>query len=148
MIEYRKAQPNEVELIMPLVVNTFNGEQGIPEEMNYLSDGKNPHWFCATEGDKLIGTIAFFQESDGWHAGRFAIEPDYRGKHIGTKLLTFAYQEMFDSGVEVIVMDGRPATVHILTKLGAEVTGQEYRFYNSTCTPLKITRKAFLGAGI
>ena len=42
MINYRKANQNELETIMSLVVRTFTGEQGIPEELNYLPQEKVP----------------------------------------------------------------------------------------------------------
>ena len=143
MILYRRAAPDEIETIMSLVVRTFAGEQGIPEEMNYLPADKDPRWYCAAEDGRIIGTVAFFRERDEWHAGRFALEPLYRGKHIGTGLVSYAFRDVFDSGIREVVMEGRPATVHILTKLGAEITGEEFPFYSSTCTPMIITCEKF-----
>jgi len=143
MIQYRKSLPHEIDSIMDLVVRTFTGEQGIPKDLNYLPSDKNPRWYCAVDNGKVIGSIAFFQESDGWHAGRFAIEPSYRGHHIGTELLIYAFRDMLSSVADEIIMEGRPATVHILTGLGAEVTGKPFPFYKSTCTPLRITKEAF-----
>ena len=143
MIIFRKADQNETDPILELVVRTFTGEQGIPESLNYLPLEKNPQWYCAEDNGGIIGTIAFFLESDGWHAGRFAIEPSYRGQHIGTELLTYAFRDMFAADIDEIVMEGRPVTVHILTGLGAEIIGKEFPFYNSTCTPLRITKLAF-----
>ena len=144
MIEYRKAYQGELDSIMSLVVCTFTGEQGIPEQLNYLPPDKNPQWYCAANNGTIIGTIAFFQEEDGWHAGRFAIEPSSRGRHIGTELLTCALRDMFSSGTNSITIEGRPATVHMLTGLGAEITGDAFPFYNSTCTPMILTKTAFL----
>lgn len=143
MILYRKAAPDEIETIMSLVVRTFTGEQGIPEEMNYLPADKEPRWYCAADDGRIIGTVAFFREKNGWHAGRFALEPIYRGRHIGTGLISHAFRDLFDSGIREVIMEGRPATVHILTKLGAEITGQEFPFYSSTCTPMIITCEKF-----
>ena len=143
MILYRRADPHEIETIMSLVVRTFTGEQGIPEEMNYLPAEKEPRWYCAAEDGRIIGTVAFFREENGWHAGRFALEPIYRGRHIGTGLITHAFRDLFDSGIREVIMEGRPATVHILTKLGAEITGEGFPFYSSTCTPMIITCETF-----
>jgi N-acetylglutamate synthase-like GNAT family acetyltransferase len=143
MILYRRAAPDEIETIMSLVVRTFAGEQGIPEEMNYLPAKKEPRWYCAAEDGRIIGTVAFFREQGEWHAGRFALEPLYRGQHIGTGLVSYAFRDVFESGIREVVMEGRPATVHILTKLGAEITGEEFPFYSSTCTPMIITCEKF-----
>ncbi len=145
MILYRRACENDLESIMKLLKRTFSLEQGIPEEMNALPQDKKPQWFCAAENETVIGTIAFFQETDGWHAGRFAVEPSYRGRHIGTELLIFALREMFMSGADEIKMDGRPATARIMTRLGAEIAGKEYMFYNSTCIPLRLAKDDFVG---
>ena len=143
MITYRTAKPHELETILSLVVRTFTGEQGIPAHMNPLPEEKEPRWYCAAEDEQIIGTVAFFREQDEWHAGRFALEPGYRGRHIGTDLVLYAFRDMFDSGIREINMEGRPVTVHILTKLGAEITGEEFPFYSSTCTPLKLTCEQF-----
>ena len=143
MIVCRHATDEEMNSIMALVIRTFNGEQDIPEDMNYLPPDKQPQWFCAEEDEKLIGTIAFFKEDDGWHAGRFALEPACRGRHIGTRLASYAFSEMFSSGVGEIVMEARPTTVHILTKLGAQAIGEPFPFYSSTCTPMRMKREDF-----
>ena len=42
-----------------------------------------------------------------------------------------------------IIMEGRPATVHILTKLAAQVTGETFPFYKLTCTPMRMKREDF-----
>ena len=146
MILCRRANPDELDAIMDLEIRTFTGEQEIPSEMNYLPDSSTPQWFCAEEDGALVGAVAFFREDDAWHAGRFAIEPACRGRHIGTQLITYAFGEVFSDGIEEIIMDGRPATVHILLKLGAEITGEPYPFYASTCTPLRLEKSAFLKA--
>ena len=139
----RNASVEDMGSIMDLVIRTFAGEQDIPADMNYLPLDKQPHWFCAEDAGKLIGTIAFFKEDDSWHAGRFALEPSYRGQHIGTRLVSYSFSEMFNKGIEEIIMEGRPTTVHILTKLGAQVTGQPFPFYRSTCTPMRMMREDF-----
>ena len=132
-----------MDIIMDLVIRTFTGEQDIPLEMNYIPAEKNPQWFCAEEKGKLIGAVAFFRETEMWHAGRFAIESEYRGTHIGTQLISFAFMEMFGTGMEETTMEARPATVHSLTKLGAQVTGEPFPFFKQTCTPIKMTRERF-----
>lgn len=143
MILYRKARDGELEIIMDLAIRTFTGEQNIPVEMNYLPSEKEPHWFCAEENNTIIGIVAFFKEKDGWHAGRFALESDARGRHVGTRLISFALNEMFRAGTEEVLMEGRPATVHILTKLGAQITGDAFPFFLSTCTPMRLRREDF-----
>ena len=143
MLVCRRAYDEEINSIMELVIRTFTGEQDIPQELNYLPAEKQPHWFCAEENGKLVGTIAFFRESDGWHAGRIAIEPRCRGQHIGTRLISYALSEMFGTGAEEIRLEARPITVHILTGLGAQITGEPFPFYRSTCTPIRIKREDF-----
>ena len=143
MIRYRAAKQDEIETIMALVIRTFSGEQGIPAELNPIPAEKEPRWYCAEENNRIIGTVAFFREADGWHAGRFALEPACRGRHIGTNLVCYAFADMFCSGIGEVYMEARPTTVHILTKMGAEITGEEFPFFLSTCTPLRITEKAF-----
>ena len=145
MITFRRARPEEMDIIMDLVVRIFTGEQEIPLELNYIPEEKEPRWFCAEEDGRVIGTIAFFREEDGWHAGRFALKPEYRGRHIGTQLISYAFGDIFDSDIRQINMEGRPTTVHILTKLGAVITGETFPFFSSTCTPLRMKKEDFRG---
>lgn len=143
MAVYRRAREEETPQIEDLLIRTFTGEQGIPAELISLSDKDSPQWFCAEEDGKLVGVIAFFRVDGDWHSGRFALEPACRGRHIGSRLLTYAFREMLDSGVEEVLMEVRPVTEHILLKLGAEVTSEPYPFYGSTCTSMRLLKSSF-----
>ena len=91
MILYRRADPHEIETIMSLVVRTFTGEQGIPEEMNYLPPEKEPRWYCAAEDGRIIGcaSLCVSHTPTGTKGGieDVVVGSAFRGRHIGRMLM-------------------------------------------------------------
>lgn len=126
--------------VMQLVIDTFS-KQGIPETQNHIDEVFCPVWYVVVENGEIVGTIASWYENSEYHMGRFAVKESLRGKGIGTSLARYAIHELFSSGADEFVMDGRPATVKIFTKLGAEITGEPFRFYEGWSTPLKLEKK-------
>ena len=111
MLTYREVNRDEIKAVMSLCNRTFTGEQEIPENLNNIPDKKKRCWYCAEENEQIIGIIALFMEDDGWHAGRFALEREYRNKGIGSNLIFYAFREAFHTGIDEIILEGRPATV-------------------------------------
>ena len=140
----RRAEKNDMEKIMLLVCDVFEREQGIPRELCYLPEEHSPIWWCAEEGGAIIGAVASYEEAGQTHFGRFVIEPEYRGRGIGTRLLRFAVEDVFSQGVEQIHTESRTATVRILEKMGGRVVGEAFPFYKGDCTPVRLCREDYV----
>lgn len=141
-VNIRRAEASEMDAIMALVCDTFD-EQGIPRELNHIPEDRSPVWWCAEAGGTVVGTIASYTEDGKTHLGRFAIRPEYRGGGIGTRLLRFAVEDVFAQGAEKIYTESRPATVRILEKMGARVSGETFPFYKGGCTPIDLSREDY-----
>ena len=141
-----RARLSEMDEIMSLVCDTFE-EQGIPGELDYITEEHSPIWWCAEENDAIIGTIASYIEDGKTHLGRFAVKPAYRGRGLGTKLLRFAIEDLFAHDVEKIYTESRPVTVKILEKMGAKISGDTFPFFKGVCTPIDLRWEDYLPCG-
>ena len=142
----RRAGPEDMEEIMPLVCSVFE-EQGIPRELDFIPEDRSPLWWCAEAGKTVIGAIASYKEDGKTHLGRFAIRPGYRGRGIGTRLLRCAVEDVFAHGVQRIYTESRPVTVAILEKMGAKISGETFPFYQGVCTPVDICKEDYIPDG-
>lgn len=142
-MEIRRASAADMPSIFNMVDRVFYGEQRIPRELHPIPDSKAPQWWCAEQGGEIIGMVVMYREEDGWHMGRMAVMEELRGRHLGTRLLRFALEDAFCSGVEEIRFEARDTTVHILKKFGAEITGEPFLFYEGTVTRGILKRKDF-----
>ncbi len=141
-VNIRRAQASEMDAIMSLVCDTFE-EQGIPRELNHIPEERSPVWWCAEADGTVIGTIASYIEDGKTHLGRYTIKPGYRDCGIGTKLLRFAIEDVFAQGAQIIYTESRPATVKILEKMGARISGETFPFFKGVCTPVDLSREDY-----
>lgn len=142
-ITIREANARDMDEIMEILIAVFTGEQKIPAELNPISEEKNPQWWCAVSDAVIVGVVAGWQEDGETHWGRFAIRPEYRGLHIGTKLAKHSLNELFAQGAENICLGARDATVKIICAMGGKVTGEGFPFYEGTVTPMVFSKSAF-----
>ena len=139
----RRAQTADMPEILALVEQVFTGEQGIPAWMHHIPPERTPMWWCAAEEDTVVACAAAYCEDGVWHMGRIAVQPGLRGRGIGTKLLRRALGEIFAGDIDCVHMEARDATVRILTRMGAEVTGEAFGFFGDRCTPICICREVW-----
>lgn len=132
----RKANDTDMKAIMQLVQDVFEGEQGIPRQMHPIPEEKQPQWWCAESDGEIIGSMAAYLEDGNWHLARLAVSPKARGMGIATKLSKRALEALFDRGVTEVHMEARDITVHLMGKLGAEVAGEAFPFFQGNVTPM------------
>lgn len=146
-MQIRRAGEADMSAILALVEQVFTGEQGIPVWMHHIPPERTPLWWCAAEEGKIAACAAAYCEDGVWHMGRIAVRPDKRGRGIGTALLRHALGEVFERGADSVHMEARDATVRILKRMGAEVTGEAFLFFGDRCTPIGIRRDVWYNAG-
>ena len=140
----RKALPSDMEAVLKLAGDIFEGEQKIPRSLNPISPEQNPQWWCAVADGRIAGTAAAFEEGGRWHIGRLAVAKEMRGRHIATELLKTAAAFVFDQGADAIYMEARDITVAIVQKMGGRVTGEPVPFYEGTVTPVVLEKERVL----
>ena len=140
----RRASDADMDAVMEMNAQIFEGEQNIPQEMNFIPADKQPQWWCMEQDGELVGTAAIYREGEQWHMGRITVAPKLRGQHKGTFLLKRVLDDVFAQDVDNIFLEARDATVHILTGFGAEIVGEPFAFYRGNVTPILLTRDKFL----
>ena len=140
----RRAADTDMEAVLELTAQVFEGEQDIPREMNPIPAEKQPQWFCMEQDGVLAGTAAVYREGGRWHMGRITVAPSLRGQHRGTFLMKSVLTEVFAQGVDEIFLEARDATVHILRGFGAQIAGEPFTFYRGRVTPILLKRADFV----
>ncbi|SNT26867.1 Acetyltransferase (GNAT) domain-containing protein [Ekhidna lutea] len=119
----------------------FTKEQHIPKELIPLPFDEQFWWCVRSEG--IVGTVAAWKDGKEWHWGRLAVGSNQRGHGLGKKLAVQSFSDLFQTGVEEIVIDARDITVKLLLSLGAKVTGSTSEFYSIPITPMILTKEGF-----
>ena len=107
----RRATLKDMDSILKLQVRVFEGEQGIPASLVPISEENAPKWWCAYMAENLVGAVAAWDFNTQMHLGRYAIRPDYRGQHIGTRLAQFAIEDMFSQAINLLYIEATDITV-------------------------------------
>nr|WP_321225500.1 GNAT family N-acetyltransferase [uncultured Psychroserpens sp.] len=126
-----------------LLENIFYIEQNIPKELIPLVSD-NQKWWCIKNKDEIVGIVAVWKINNEWHWGRLAIHEKLRGFGLGKKLVTKSLVEIFQMGIEKIIVDARDITVEMVLKMGGKITGKKSNFYGNSITPMEIYKKDFL----
>ena len=143
-VVFKKATDLNMEEIIKLEINVFEGEQEIPAKLIPIPPKNSPQWWCALLDEDVIGAIAAWEQNGQIHLGRFAIAPKYRRLHIGTNLVTYSIEDLFSQGIEQIHIEAREITVKIICAMGAKITGEPMEFYQGTVTPRVLYKKDYL----
>ena len=123
----------------------FTREQGIPADDIDAFLKKEPMcWCAATADEKIIAGVASWNENGQTRCGRFFVVPEERGRHLGTKLARFMFEDLFDMGVETIHMEARDTTVKIVQSMGGRVVGDTFLFFGANETPLVLEKKDYI----
>jgi predicted GNAT family N-acyltransferase len=124
-----------------LMKKVFTLEQDIPAD--YLPVRIQPQisWGILNEKELIALSIAW-KEEDLWHWGRYAVDPDWRGKGLGKELAYQSIKALFDQGISEIHIDARDITLKLLSRFGAKVVGETFDFYGPV-TPMRLHVRDF-----
>ncbi len=142
----RRAKPSEYDALGELAGEIFSTEQGIPKELTPLAKERRPLWWVIEQDGNILGCVAAFEEDGRQHMGRFVILPEYRDRHLGSRLVRFAIDDLFSTGVTETFMEVRETTAHILKKLGAKETGDPFDLFGTPCLPMSLSRDDYCAA--
>jgi len=123
-IKRYKTLPDEAKEIRTKV---FIEEQGFKNEFDDLDSHINH--LVMFDNEKPIGTCRFYFDKDKnlWIFGRLAVIKEYRGKHLGEKLLKSAEEYMLESGGSEIWLHAQTYAENFYSKYGyTTCSGIEY----------------------
>lgn len=102
----------------------FVEEQGFQQEFDE-TDKTCTH--IVLYADKLpVAVCRYFKEGDNYHIGRVAILREYRGKHLGRKIMQIAADEIKNEGGHSIEVSAQVRVSDFYKKLGYNESGDIY----------------------
>lgn len=103
--------------------SVFIQEQGVSPEQEWDSDDASATHFLAFEGDFAIGTARLL--ADGC-IGRVSVLKDWRGLHIGEKLLLAAVEEAERLGLTEQTLTAQVHAAGFYERLGFKIISDEF----------------------
>lgn len=103
--------------------SVFIQEQGVSPEQEWDSDDVTATHFLAFEGDFAVGTARLL--ADGC-IGRVSVLKDWRGLHIGEKLLMAAVAEAERLGLKEQTLTAQVHAAGFYERLGFKVVSDEF----------------------
>ena len=103
--------------------SVFIQEQGVSPEQEWDSDDATATHFLAFEGDFAIGTARLL--ADGC-IGRVSVLKDWRGLHIGEKLLLAAVEEAERLGLTEQTLTAQVHAAGFYERLGFKIISDEF----------------------
>ncbi len=108
-------------------------------EMEMDEDEHGIH-FGAFSDDKLAGVISLFNKDTDFQFRKLAVEPEFQGKGIGSKLLQQVINHAAENGGTRIWCNARSTAFGFYLKAGFRQTG--LIFTNETCIDYEIMEKS------
>ena len=91
------------------------------------------------DGGKCIATCRYYQENETYHIGRVAIIKEYRGKHLGNKIMQIAENEIKNGGGRIIEVSAQVRVSEFYKKLGYSAVGDIY--FDEYCEHIRMVKE-------
>lgn len=104
-------------------------QKSFEEEMN----NKIANYFIARDDDKIIGYAGFWEVCGAGDITNVAVDPDYRRKHIGSRLIEEMIKKAKAMNLELLTLEVRrsnAAAQGLYEKYGFEVLGERKAYYS------------------
>jgi predicted GNAT family N-acyltransferase len=126
-LDVRPAQtPEEIDEALRLRERVFAGEQGVrPEADRDGRDGEATH-VVAVDGGRVVGTCRLVFQGGVARLGRMAVEPELRGRGLGTAILREAEREALAAGSRRISLHAQLRARSLYERDGYVQRGQEF----------------------
>lgn len=118
-------------------IKTIHWQQALPVRHRVLWPDKPP-LFCKVDGDETANHYGAYIDGelvcvasiyiDGHHARlrKFATLPNFQGRGVGTKIISYLLQELKEAGIESFWCDARKSALGFYRRFGMEKQGAEF----------------------
>ncbi len=107
-------------------MKVFVEEQGFAAEIEVDEKDETAFHVVAYAGDKPVGAARFFEEHGGYHVGRVAVLPEYRGKGVGRFIMTEIENFAENSGIGELMLSAQTRAADFYLKCGFSEYGEVY----------------------
>ena len=134
---YSNGCPDEA---MQIRQTVFVDEQKFVDEFDEIDDTATH--FVLFEKDKPIGCARAYRDSEEkstYHIGRMAVLREYRGMHLGEKIMTYAEEYLKDRGAKKIKLSSQMRAKGFYQSLGYTEYGKKY--YDQYCPHIAMKKE-------
>jgi len=136
----------DIVLCKALRTEVFVEEQGFSAEAEFDKwDAVALHALIFEDGVPAA-TGRLYDENGVFHAGRFAVKKELRGRGLGDLVVRFIVNKAFELGAKEVHVGAQEYAVPFYEKIGFCVCGDKYMEEHVPHLPMKILRERFMGA--
>lgn len=122
--EWRKS-PQDFRDALNIRETVFVKEQGFANEFDETD--KTCDHLILYDGEKAVGCARIFPDGEaGWHIGRVAVLPEYRGKGLGARLVCEAEKRVLELGGKMLCLSAQMQAEGFYKKLGYRTVSEPY----------------------
>ncbi|MBE6861455.1 MAG: GNAT family N-acetyltransferase [Ruminococcus sp.] len=107
-------------------MKVFVEEQGFAAEIEVDEKDETAFHVVAYDGDKPVGAARFFEEHGGYHVGRVAVLPEYRGEGVGRFIMAEIETYAANNGVGELMLSAQTRAADFYLKCGFAKYGDVY----------------------
>ena len=122
--------------IIKIRTAVFIDEQGFKDEFDETD--KTCSHIVLYDNEKPIATCRYFKEGENYHIGRVAIIKEYRGKHLGNKIMQITENEIAKDGGKQIEVSAQVRVSDFYKKLGYNQIGEIY--FDEYCEHIRMIK--------
>lgn len=122
--------------IIKIRTEVFIVEQGFKDEFDEID--KTCSHIVLYDNKKPVATCRYFNESETFHIGRVAIIKEYRGKHLGNKIMQIAKNEIKSEGGQIVEVSAQARVSEFYKKLGYNKVGDIY--FDEYCEHIRMVK--------
>ncbi len=110
--------------IIKIRTSVFVDEQGFKDEFDEID--KTCYHIVLYDNQNPVATCRYFKDGENFHIGRVAIIKEYRGQHLGRKIMQTAEKEIKALNAKQIELSAQVRVKEFYKKLGYTEVGKVY----------------------
>lgn len=123
--------------IIKIRTDVFIKEQGFNDEFDETD--KTCFHIVLYENETPVATCRYFETDGSYHIGRVAVVKEYRGFHLGEKIMSIAENEIRKRGGQTIEVSAQVRVKNFYEKLGFQAVGETY--FDEFCEHVRMVKK-------
>ncbi len=109
---------DNIEKLYKIRREVFIEEQNVPEELEIEGDDYKCTHIALEQNNIVIATARLIEKADGLYIGRVAVLKDYRGKHLGKKVMEVMHEYLLQQNVKEVYLNAQVQVIDFYKKLG------------------------------
>lgn len=123
--------------IIKIRTEVFIDEQGFKDEFDKADE--TCFHIILYDDKKPVATCRYFKEGENYHIGRVAVIKEYRGCHLGNKIMQIAEDEIKNEGGQKIEISAQTRVIEFYKKLGYKQVGDVY--FDEYCEHIRMIKE-------